>query len=67
MALPDSATGYLKVEKKEERMIPDGFNQDQAAACPECGATAWRNCAEMEWFEVHAKRAEAAKPIVAAW
>lgn len=48
-------------------LVPDGFNAEQAATCPVCGATPWRNCAEMEWFAVHAERAEAAKPIVAAW
>lgn len=48
-------------------MIPDGFNAEQAVTCPECGATPWRNCAEMEWFQVHVSRAGLAAPVIAAW
>jgi hypothetical protein len=48
-------------------MFPDGFNQNHAAACPVCKASPWRNCQEMEWFDVHAERAKASEPVVAAW
>ena len=48
-------------------MFPDGFNQNQAAKCPTCEANPWRNCREMDWFEVHMSRAIASEPLVAAW
>jgi hypothetical protein len=48
-------------------MFPDGFNQNQAAACPVCGVNPWRNCQEMQWFDVHIERVTASKPLVDAW
>jgi hypothetical protein len=48
-------------------MFPDGFNKNQAATCPTCGASPWRNCKDMQWFEVHMTRAVAAEPVYARW
>jgi hypothetical protein len=48
-------------------MIPDGFNPNQAAKCPTCGSNPWRNCKEMEWFDVHPTRTAASEPLIAAW